>query len=121
MSQDDNQHHFTLSIAKSLLPRIFISQPAVEREEFNCLDTTLQISTDILRLSPKIVQDPLIAEDNLTTEQADIILPPHTDSDTDTPNFDIVDDQDSDSIEDILQAQEIDDNLQDNLQTIDTD
>src|SRR6266581_8797087 len=108
MSQDDNQHHFTRSIAKSLLPRIFISQPAVEREELNFLDTTLQISTDILHLSPKIVQNPLIAEDSLTTDQVDIILAPNTDSDTDNPIFERLDDQDSDSNEDILQAQEID-------------
>src|SRR6266496_469394 len=130
MSQDDRHHHFTRSSTKSLLPVIVTSHSSVELQELNLLETTSEISNNILRIAPQIILNPLIAENNLITEQADIIVAPHTDSDTDTPNFDIVDDQDSDSIEDNLQdnlddnLQEIDDNLDDNLnnlQTVDTD
>src|SRR6266568_5679023 len=125
MSQDDRPHHFTRSSTKSLLSVIVTSHSIVELQELNLLETTSEISDNILRITPQIVLNPLIAEDSLSTDQVDIIIAPDIDSETDNPNFDIIDDQDSDSNEDILQAQEIDDNLQDNLddnlQTTDTD
>src|SRR6266496_2414234 len=124
MSQDDRHHHFTRSSTKSLLPVIVTSHSSVELQELNLLETTSEISDNILRIAPQIVLNPLIADDSLITEQVDIIVAPDIDSETDNPNFDIIDDQDSDS-EDILQVQDnLDDNLDDNLnnlQTVDTD
>ncbi len=125
MSQDDRHHHFTRSSTKSLLPVIVTSHPIIELQELNLLETTSEISDNILRIAPQIVLNPLIADDSLITEQVDIIVAPDIDSETDNPNFDIIDDQDSDSNEDILQVQDnLDDNLDDNLnnlQTVDTD
>src|SRR6266496_206567 len=114
MSQDDRHHHFTRSSTKSLLPVIVTSHSSVELQELNLLETTSEISDNILRIAPQIILNPLIAENSLITEQVDIIVAPDIDSETHNPNFYIIDDQDSDSIEDNLQDN-LDDNLQDNL------